>query len=79
MAIRKSSISGIPKGDTANRSVVFPSPSNGDVYYNGELGILEIFDGTEFVACSAPPSPPTIATPTDASTGDAYTSTGGKL
>jgi hypothetical protein len=67
---------GIPTGDTAGRPA---SPVIGDVYYNGETGILEIFDGTEFIACSAPPAVPTIATPTDASTGDAYTSTAGKL
>jgi len=68
--------SGIPTGNTAGRPA---SPSIGDVYYNGQLGLLEIFDGTNFVACSAPPVAPTIATPTDASTGDAYTSTAGKL
>ncbi len=67
---------GIPSGNTASRP---GSPVIGDTYYNGTLGILEIFDGSSFVPCSAPPGPPTIATPTDASTGDAYTSTAGKL
>jgi len=67
---------GIPTGDTAGRPA---NPVIGDVYYNGQLGILEIFDGSTFLACSAPPVAPTIATPTDASTGDAYTSTAGKL
>ncbi len=61
MAIRKSSISGIPKGNTANRSTVFPSPSNGDVYYNGQKSILEIYDGTNWVPCSAPSATPTLA------------------
>jgi hypothetical protein len=44
---------GIPTGDTAGRPA---SPVIGDVYYNGELGILEIFDGTEFCSlfCTSP-------------------------
>jgi mucin-19 len=70
---------GVPKGDTANRSVEFPSPEIGDVYYNGELEILEIYNGTTWVAVSAPPSTPTIASVTDFSTTDAYTSSAGKL
>jgi hypothetical protein len=70
---------GIPKGNTSNRSTEFPSPATGDVYYNGELEILEIYNGTGWVAVSAPPATPSIATPTDASTADAYTSTAGKL
>jgi hypothetical protein len=70
---------GIPKGNTSNRSTEFPSPAVGDVYYNGELEILEIWNGTSWVAVSAPPATPSIATPTDASTADAYTSTAGKL
>ena len=37
---------GIPKGNTSNRSTEFPSPATGDVYYNGELEILEIYNGT---------------------------------
>jgi hypothetical protein len=70
---------GIPKGNTDNRSVEFPSPAVGDVYYNGELEILEIYNGTAWVAVSAPPASPSIATPTDASSSDAYSATGGKL
>jgi len=38
--IRKSSISGIPQGNTANRPT---SPSVGQTYYNGELGYQEIY------------------------------------
>ena len=76
MAIRKSGISGIPKGNTANRSVVFPSPSNGDVYYNGETAVLEIFDGTDFIPCSAPAAPPTLAV-ADVGTSVAYGSAQG--
>lgn len=67
---------GIPSGNTAARP---GSPVIGDTYYNGTLELLEIYNGTSWVASSAPPSVPTIATPTSASTGDAYTSTAGKL
>lgn len=46
MAIRKSSISGTPFGNTANR------PSNaqvGQTYYNGELGYLEIYTNADWI------------------------------
>ena len=69
---------GIPKGNTSNRSTEFPSPMVGDVYYNGELEILEIYNGTSWVANSAPPATPSIATPTDSGTDNAFTS-GGSL
>jgi hypothetical protein len=64
---------GIPTGDTAGRPA---SPVIGDVYYNGELGILEIFDGTDFVPCSAPAATPTIAV-ADVGTSVAYGSAQG--
>lgn len=67
---------GIPSGNTAGRP---SSPAIGDTYYNGQLEILEIWNGTSWVAVSAPPSTPQITSVTDASTGDAYTSTAGKL
>jgi hypothetical protein len=67
---------GIPSGNTAGRP---SNPVIGDTYYNGQLEILEIYNGTAWVAASAPPATPSIATPTDVSTGDAYTSTAGKL
>ena len=67
---------GIPSGNTAGRPT---NPVIGDTYYNGQLEILEIWNGTTFVAVSAPPSTPQITSVTDASTGDAYTSTAGKL
>ena len=67
---------GIPSGNTAARP---SSPVIGDTYYNGQLEILEIYNGTIWVAVSAPPSTPQITSVTDASTGDAYTSTAGKL
>ena len=64
---------GVPSGNTAGR----PSgPVIGDTYYNGELEILEIYNGTAWVAISAPPAVPTISSVTDVGTGLAYT-TGG--
>jgi hypothetical protein len=65
---------GIPSGNTAGRP---GSPVIGDTYYNGELEILEIYNGDDWVAASAPPATPTIATPTDVGTVD-YTA-GGSL
>ena len=64
---------GIPSGNTAGRP---GSPVIGDTYYNGQLEILEIFNGTTWVANSAPPATPTIVSVTDVGTGLAYT-TGG--
>jgi hypothetical protein len=75
MAIRKSSISGIPRGNTSGRP---QSPAIGDVYYNGELAVLEIFNGTNFVPCSAPAAPPTIAV-VDVGTGRPYDSAQGTV
>jgi hypothetical protein len=67
---------GIPSGNTAARP---GSPVIGDTFYNGQLEILEIWNGTTWVAVSAPPSTPQITSVADASTGDAYTSTAGKI
>jgi hypothetical protein len=67
---------GIPSGDTAGRPA---SPVIGDTYYNGTLGFLEMYTASGWVGASAGPAAPTIATPTDASATDTYTSTGGKL
>lgn len=67
---------GIPSGNTASRP---GSPVVGDTFYNGQLGQLEIYNGASWIAVSAPPLAPTIATPTNASGSDAYSSTGGKL
>ena len=64
---------GIPSGTTAAR----PSgPVTGDTFYNGQLEILEIYNGTQWVAVSAPPATPSISSVTDVGTGLAYT-TGG--
>ena len=68
--------SGIPSGNTAGRP---SSPVIGDTYYNGQLEILEIYNGTIWVAASAPPATPTITSVSDGSTTDAYTTTAGKL
>ena len=59
---------GIPTGNTADRPA---SPVIGDVYYNGQNTILEIFDGTNFIPCSAPAAQPTISA-TDVGTSVAY-------
>lgn len=67
---------GIPSGNTAGRP---GSPVIGDTYYNGQLEILEIWNGTAWVAVSAPPSTPQLVSVTDASTSDAYSATGGKI
>ena len=66
---------GIPSGNTAGRPA---GAVIGDTYYNGELEILEIFNGTFWVAASAPPATPSIATPTDSGTANAFAS-GGSL
>ena len=66
---------GIPSGNTAGRP---SNPVVGDTYYNGQLEILEIYNGTQWVANSAPPSTPSITSVTDVGTGLAFT-TGGTL
>jgi hypothetical protein len=59
---------GIPSGTTATRPA---NPVIGDTYYDGTIGFLVIFDGTNFIPCSAPASQPTIAV-TDVGTSVAY-------
>ncbi len=71
--IRTSSLGGIPFGNTAARPA---NPVVGTVYYNGQLEIIEIYNGTAWVANSAPPAVPTIVSVTDVGTGLAY-ATGG--
>ena len=58
--ISYSSLSGVPKGTTANRPA---SPSLGDVYYNGSLGIMEIYTsaGWSALAGIAPDSPVSVS------------------
>lgn len=64
---------GIPSGNTAGRP---SSPVIGDTYYNGQVEVLEIYNGTNWVANSAPPAVPTIVSVTDVGGNLAY-STGG--
>lgn len=68
--------SSIPSGNTAARPA---SPVIGDTYYNGTLGLLEIYTAAGWQPCSAPAGTPTINSVTATSTSDAYSSTGGKL
>ncbi len=46
MAIRKSSVSGIPFGNTSSRP---SSPGIGQTYYNGELGYQEIYTSSGWI------------------------------
>ena len=43
---------GVPSGNTASRP---GSPVIGDTYYNGQLEVLEIYNGTQWKPVSAPP------------------------
>ena len=61
---------GIPSGNTAARP---SNPVIGDTYYNGQQGILEIYDGTQWTPCSSPSGIPTM-TITDVGTSRAFTS-----
>jgi hypothetical protein len=61
---------GIPSGNTAGRP---GGPVIGDTYYNGQLGLLEIYDGTNWIPNSAPPGIPAM-TATDIGTGRAFAS-----
>jgi hypothetical protein len=62
---------GTPSGSTAQRP---SSPVIGDTFYNGTLEILEIWNGTSWVAVSSPAATPIITSVTDASSGNAYSS-----
>jgi hypothetical protein len=66
---------GIPSGNTASRP---GSPVVGDTFYNGQLGYLEIFNGTVFIPASASPGLPSITSVTDVGTNLAF-ETGGTL
>lgn len=69
MAIRKSSISGTPKGATADRPA---SPSIGDTFNNGTLGVEEIYTASGWVAKSSPAAIPVNVVATNQGTGRAY-------
>ena len=59
---------GVPTGTTAQRPA---NPKTGDVFYDGTLGFLMIWDGDEFIPCSAPAAQPSI-TVADVGTSRAY-------
>jgi len=71
MAIRKSSVSGTPSGNTANRPA---SPQVGQTYFNGELGILEIYTSHGWFPTVAPQTPasPTSVVATNQPSSRAY-------
>ena len=60
--------SGIPSGNTASRP---GNPVTGTTYYNGTKSILEIYNGTAWVAASAPSGIPSISV-SNVGTGVAY-------
>ena len=66
--IRASNLDGISRGNTASRPV---SASNGDLYYNTETSILEIYDGGWWLPNTAPGIPNSVIA-TDSSSGRAY-------
>lgn len=66
---------GIPAGATAARP---SNPVVGDTFYDGTLGFLLIWEGTQWIPCSAPAAQPTIAV-TDVGTSIAYGSLQGSV
>ena len=70
MAIRKSTTSGTPFGGTSDRP---SSPTKGQTFFNGDTGILEIYNGTSWYAAAAiAPSSPTSVTATNSGSGRAF-------
>ena len=67
--LRASGLGGVPKGTTADRPA---SPSIGDVFYNGTLGVLEIYTSQGWVSNSAPPSIPETVVATNQGSGRAF-------
>ena len=59
---------GIPSGNTAARPT---NPIIGDTFYDGTLGFLLIWEGTQWIPCSAPAAQPSI-TVADVGTNIAY-------
>jgi hypothetical protein len=72
MAIRKSSNSGIPFGNTAGRPT---SPSTGQPYFNGELQRLELYTGQSYGWQNIVAETPGVT----GYTGTIYESTGGTI
>jgi hypothetical protein len=69
MAIRKSSVSGVPSGTTGNRP---SSPSVGQTYYNGTLGMFEIYTPNGWFPVNSPAGVPLINSATDVGTDRPY-------
>ena len=69
MAIRKSSMSGTPSGNTASRPA---NPEIGATYNNGTLGVEEIYTSAGWVAKSAPAAIPLNIIATDQGSARAY-------
>jgi hypothetical protein len=70
MPIRKSSTSGTPFGQTADRP---SSPSIGQTFYNGTTGILEIYTASGWIALTgAPPATPNSVVATNQPSGRAF-------
>jgi hypothetical protein len=59
---------GIPSGNTSQRPA---GAIEGDTFYNGQLGLLEIYSSGQWIPCSAPAGIPTV-TATDVGTSRAY-------
>jgi hypothetical protein len=59
---------GIPSGNTAARPA---GAVLGDTFYNGQLGLLEIYDGTNWIPCSSPAAIPSVSA-VDVGTSRAY-------
>jgi hypothetical protein len=62
-------------GNTASRP---SNPEIGDTYYDGTLGFLMIYDGSNFIFCNAPAAQPSISV-NDVGTGIAYGSAQGSV
>ncbi len=56
--LRASGLGGVPKGETADRPA---SPSIGDVFYNGTLGVLEIYRSTGWQTIGSPDAPTSVS------------------
>jgi hypothetical protein len=69
------SSSGIPTGTTGERP---SNPSTGNVFYDGTVGALMMYDGATWIPSSAPTAQPTIAV-VDVGTGVAYGSAQGAV
>ena len=68
--LRASGLGGVPKGATADRP---SSPSVGDVFYNGDLGYLEMYTAQGWFASSPVlPGQPTSVVATDSASGRAF-------